>query len=128
MQSSAKGPGPAEVVRAFFDHLLAGEPHAALQLWAPNSVWHVTGQSAWARDYSPAEYLAMGAQWYVKHPDYNYKMTTLRELGELAFFSIRSRGGEAPGEAEGMMVYRVVDGRIAEGWAIPASGGGRYTF
>jgi predicted SnoaL-like aldol condensation-catalyzing enzyme len=115
-------------VRAFFDHLLAGESERALECWAANSVWHITGGSVWAGDYSPAEYLAMGSQWYVKYPDYNYKMTSLREIGELTFFSIRSRGGEAAGEAEGMMIYRVADGLIVEGWAIPASHGGRYSF
>lgn len=119
---------PSEVVKAFFDHLMTGKPDLALQCWAPDAVWHVTGGSSWARDYSPPEYLAMGARWFAQYPGYTYKLGRLSELGQLAFFSIRSQGGEAPGEAEGMMVYRVVDGLIAEGWAIPASGGGRNTF
>jgi len=119
---------PSEVVKAFFDHLMAGQPDLALQCWAPDAVWHVTGGSSWARDYSPPEYLAMGAQWFAQYPGYTYKLGRLSELGQLAFFSIRSQGGEAPGEAEGLMVYRIVDGLIAEGWAIPASGGGHNTF
>jgi hypothetical protein len=123
-----KPPAPSEVVRAFFDHLTAGKPDLALACWAPGAVWHITGRSAWSRDYTPAEYLVMGAEWYVHYPDYTYKFGRVSDQGELAFFFVRSQGGEAPGEAEGMMVYRVVDGRITEGWSIPASGGGDFTF
>ena len=115
-------------MRAFFDHLSAGDRAAALDCWWPGAVWRVTGRSAWAGDYTPEEYLAMGAQWYASYPDYTYKFGRVSEAGELAYFFVRSQGGEAPGEAEGMMIYRVVDGRIVEGWAIPATGGGDFGF
>lgn len=74
------------------------------------------------------EYLAMCAQWYGEFPTYSAEFGALSSIGELAFFTIRSQNGEAPTETEGMMLYRVVDGLITEGWAIPARHGDRYTF
>lgn len=128
MKSPLNPGAPSEVVKAFFDHLMAGRPDLALECWSPQAVWHVTGGSSWGGDYNPRDYLAMGARWYAQYPDYTYKLGRMSEVGQLAFFSIRSQGGEAPGAAEGMMIYRVVDWQIVEGWAIPASGEGHNTF
>jgi SnoaL-like domain len=119
---------PAEAVAKFFEHLQAGNADLALKSWAPGAVWHVTGRSSRARDYSPTDYLAMCGRWYAEYPGYRAEFGNLNAIGELAFFTIRSQNGEAPGETEGMMLYRVVDGLITEGWAIPAKYGDRYTF
>ena len=88
----------------------------------------MTGRSARAGHYSLTDYLALCRQWYVDFPNYQADVGELTEVGELAFFSVRSRDGEAPGETEGLMLYRVVDGLIMEGWAIPARHGDQYTF
>jgi len=128
MNPPAKPATPSEVVRAFFDHSAAGKLDLGLECWAPGAIWHVTGHSGWSRDYTPAEYLAMGKEWYARYPNYTYKFGRVSEAGELAYFFVRSQGGEAPGEAEGMMLYRVVDGRITEGWSVAASGGGAFAF
>jgi len=117
-----------EVVTAFFAHLRAGNEQFALACWAPGALWHVTGRSAFARDYSPAEYLTMCRRWMAEYPTYRAEFGAFDSVGELAFFAIRSRNGEAPGETQGMMLYRVVDGLITEGWAIAAQYGDRYTF
>lgn len=121
-------PSSTEVVAAFFKQLRAGNTKQALQCWSRDGVWHVIGKSSRAGNYSLTEYLALCAQWYVDYPEYAAEFGELSGVGELAFFSIRSINGEAPGEMEGMMLYRVVDSLIAEGWAIPAGYGGRYTF
>jgi hypothetical protein len=121
-------PTPAEAVATFFKHLRAGSVDLALKCWAPGALWHVTGRSSRAGDYSPGDYLVMCRQWYVDYPKYAAEFGAFSSFGELAFFSIRSRNGEAPGETQGMMLYRVVDGLIAEGWAIPAQHADRYTF
>jgi SnoaL-like domain len=121
-------PLPTEVVATFFKLLRAGNTEQALRCWSPDGVWHVTGKSTRAGDYSLSEYLAMCAQWYVDYPRYVAEFGALDGMGELAFFPLRSQHGEAPGETEGMMLYRVIDGLITEGWAIPANHGDRYTF
>jgi hypothetical protein len=119
---------PTEVVTTFFKLLRAGSIPQALQCWSHDGVWHVMGQSKRAGDYSMTSYMAMCAQWYVEYPDYIAEFGDVIGMGELAFFNLRSQHGEAPGEMEGMMLYRVVDGLIAEGWGIPAKYGDRYTF
>ena len=80
------------------------------------------------RNRSPADYQAMGLEWYERFPDYAFESGPIAELGELAYFILRSRKGEAPGETSGLMIYRVVDGVIVEGWALPAEHGGRFAF
>jgi predicted SnoaL-like aldol condensation-catalyzing enzyme len=119
---------PTEAVTAFFNHLRAGHIELALKCWAPDALWHVTGRSSRARDYTPEQYLAMCRDWYAEYPQYTAEFGEISSLGELTFLSIRSQNGEAPGSTEGMMLYRVVDGLIVEGWAIPAKHGDRYTF
>jgi hypothetical protein len=119
---------PIEAVAAFFTHLRAGNFELAVKCWAPGALWHVTGRSRRAGDYSLEDYLAMCGQWSVEYPNYVAEFGAFSSCGELAFFSIRSRNGEAPGETQGMMLYRVVDGLITEGWAVPANHGDRYTF
>ena len=128
MTSSNEAATPNAVVETFFKHLRAGNTELALKCWSQDGVWHITGKSCRARDYSIAEYLPMCAQWYIDYPQYSAEFGALSSIGELAFFSIRSKHGEAPGETEGIMLYRVVDGLITEGWAIPARHGNRYTF
>jgi predicted SnoaL-like aldol condensation-catalyzing enzyme len=120
--------GPAETVNAFFELMRSGNMDQALQCWAPDAIWHITGQSTHAGDYSLLAYLVLCGQWYVDYPNYSAEHSALTTIGELVFFSIKSRNGEAPGETEGMMLYRVVDGLITEGWAIPARHDDRYTF
>jgi hypothetical protein len=117
-----------DVVTTYFDLMRAGNLQQALQCWAPDAVWHVTGQSKYARDYSPAEYFALCQQWYVAYPKYQARLGPVTALDELAFFTVNSDHGEAPGATSGMMLYRVVSGLIAEGWAIPARHADRYTF
>lgn len=121
-------PTSTEVVVMFFKQFRAGNTQAAFKCWSPDGVWHVMGRSSRAGDYSLPEYLTMCAQWYVDYPHYTAEFGAISSMGELAFFNIRSKNGEAPGETEGMMLYRVVDGLITEGWAIPARHGDRYTF
>src|SRR5437868_367971 len=53
MKSPLNPGAPSEVVKSFFDQLMAGRVDLALQCWASDAVWHVTGGSSWAGDYSP---------------------------------------------------------------------------
>jgi predicted SnoaL-like aldol condensation-catalyzing enzyme len=119
---------PVEIVTAFFALLRSGKIEQASQYWSPDATWHITGQSSRAGDYLLPAYLELCKQWYVEYPAYSAELSALTAIGELVYFVIKSRNGEAPDETEGMMLYRVVDGLITEGWAIPARHGDRYTF
>ncbi len=72
--------------------------------------------------------MAMLTEWYRTYPASANQLSEPTLVGELVFFTVKSRNGEAPGESEGMIIYRVVDGLIAEGWSIPANHGGRMAF
>jgi hypothetical protein len=75
-----------------------------------------------AEDFS----LDMIAEWVAAFPGYSAEVLAWSAVGDLACATLISTGGEAPGAAEGLTVYRVVGGRIAEGWAIPSDP--RYGF
>ena len=119
---------PVEAVTTFFSLLRSGNTEQALQCWSSNAIWHITGQSPRAGDYLLPAYLELCKQWYVEYPTYNAELSALTAIGELAYFVIKSCNGEAPSETEGVMLYRVMDGLITEGWAIPARHGDRYAF
>jgi ketosteroid isomerase-like protein len=120
--------GPEEVVEAFYAALADGNAGTARNCWADGAVWHVTGESDLSRDYDPDAYFMMLGEWAARYPDYTFTSTSVGEYDEAAVFFIESTGGMAPERASGLMVYRVTDGKIAEGWAIPAFGDGQYLF
>jgi ketosteroid isomerase-like protein len=119
---------PAKVVAAFYEALARGDVATARDCWADDAVWHATGQSDLAGDYEPDAYFAMLGEWAARYPEYDFTSSEVGEFDDSAVFFIESTGGMAPGSASGLMVYRVTAGKIAEGWAIPAFGDGRYLF
>lgn len=127
MTEPARSPG--EVVQAFFGAMACRDLAAARDVWSDGAVWHTTGDHDLARDYDRDAYFAMLGDWGRRYPDYEAEMKDLREYGdEVVLVYLESSKGMAPGRASGLLVYRVVGGRIVEGWAIPTFGGGRYTF
>lgn len=119
---------PTEVVRAFWDAYRRGDVGEAFGFWSADAVWRLTGRHARAGDYTPSDYAQMLAAFTAEFPDYSGEFLNARNLGELALFDVRSRNGPAPGESLGIIVYRVLNGLIVEGWAIPANHRGRYPF
>ena len=113
-------PSPVEVVQGFWGLVADGDIDAAKAVWADGAIWHLTGSSRRARDYGIDAYLAMIVEWFATFPSYSAEILEWRTIGDLAYFTARSKGGEAPGSAEGLTVYRVSGGRIAEGWGIPS--------
>lgn len=68
-------------------------------------------------------------EWSATYPSYQAEYKDARDVGEdVAMIVLESTGGMAPGRASGLLIYRVVDGKIREGWAIPAFADGRYPF
>jgi ketosteroid isomerase-like protein len=117
-----------EVMRTFYRALLDGDGAAARACWRDDAVWHVTGSSELSKDYLPDPYFAMLAEWAARYPGYAFTSKEVGQYDDVAVMFIESTGGMAPGRASGLMVYRVTDGRITEGWAIPALGGGQHLF
>jgi ketosteroid isomerase-like protein len=118
-----------QIVQSMYERLSNGDVAGARAMWADDAVWHLTGSHEFAGDYDPDGYLQVLGRWQAQFPSYQADFKELRDLGEDgAMIFMESSGGMAPGTASGVLVYRVVDGRIAEGWAIPTSGGGRYAF
>jgi ketosteroid isomerase-like protein len=117
------------VVQAMYQRLGSGDPAGARSMWADDAVWHLTGSHPLAKDYDPDAYLQMLAEWAGRYPSYEAEYQDVRDLGEdVAIIVMQSTGGMAPGVATGLLVYRVVDGIIREGWAIPTFADGRYAF
>jgi hypothetical protein len=101
----------------------------ARSFWADDATWHITGNHEHAGHYNVDAYLALTAQWMQDFPSYEAELRDVKAFGdELALFFLESRGGAAPGAAPGVAIFRVVDGKIEEGWAIPAFAGGRHPF
>jgi len=116
-------------VQAMYERLRNGDAVGALAMWDDRATWHLTGQHEFARDYDPDEYLAMLGQWAAAYPSYQAHYAEARDVGEdVALIVLESTGGMAPGQASGLLIYRVVDGRIREGWGVPTFAEGRYAF
>ena len=89
-------------------------------MWADGAIWHLTGSGQRARDYGIDDYVMMLGEWMTSFPAYAAEVFEWSVIGDIGYASVRSTGGEAPATAEGLVVYRVVDGRIMEGWAMPS--------
>lgn len=122
-------PAPLEVVQQFFGCLGARDPLAGRALWSDDAIWHLSGRHSRARDYRVDDYLAMLTDWFASYPSYAGAVDVWSTSGDEAVsVALTSTGGEAPAQASGLMIYRVVDGLIREGWGIPTFADGRWAF
>jgi ketosteroid isomerase-like protein len=120
---------PSQIVKAFFEAMAGSDPLDAKSKWAVNAVWHLTGSHELARDYTRDEYFHMLDAWHSAYPSYKARVKEVRDYGDqVAVVLMESKDGMAPGAASGILVYRVVDGTIREGWGIPTFESGRYPF
>ena len=118
-----------ELVQAMYQRLTRGDIVGARSMWSDEAVWHVTGDHEFAKDYDPDSYLKLLGTWAERYPSYSAEFKDARDLGEQgAVIVMESTNGMAPEVASGLLIYRVADGKIQEGWAIPTFGGGHYAF
>jgi uncharacterized protein len=113
----------AELVRRNFESFAAGEGDAVYATWAPDAVWHILDATQLQGDYTRDEYFAMLATtWAELVPDYSFEVVACEPYGEeLVVVYMRSTGTTPNGPIDangGLMIYRVVDGKIVEGWAL----------
>ena len=124
-----KTASPIDTVSNLFSAFGSSDLATARALWAEDGIWHLTGKHQRARDYAVGGYFKLLQEWVSAYPSYVCEPIQISSVGdEVVCVSLQSSGGEAPGTAIGLMVYRVVEGRIVEGWGIPAFADGRFAF
>jgi len=118
-----------EFVQSMYQRLVSGDVAGARGMCADDAVWHLTGSHDLAGDYAPDGYFAVLGQWAERYPSHVAEFKDVRDVGEdVAIIYMESTDGMAPGLATGLLIYRVVDGLIREGWAIPTFAAGRFAF
>jgi hypothetical protein len=128
---SARTARPASVVRRNFEAHARGDVAAWRAGWHDNAVWHVTGSNPFAGDIGIDDYVELVQATVYQNSSYEGEPVGLSEFGEIVVVSWDSRGTIGDIELDGrggLMIYRVVDGKVAEGWAIPAGSGGALPF
>ena len=123
----------AELIRRNFELFQQGHGEAVYAAWAPDAVWHVLDATRFQGDYTRDEYFTMlGTTWAEEVPDYAFDVVDCRSYGNaLVVVHLRSRGTTSDGpidENGGLMIYRVVDGKIMEGWALSRGRDARTPF
>lgn len=122
-------PDATAAVTAFFTSLADRELSDARHQWSPDGVWHVQGHHDLAGDYNRDEYIALLRRWFDAHPDYAAEDFRMERFGEdVVVAHLVTVNGRFDGKASGLMIFRVGDSQIVEGWAIPTFGGGAHPF
>ena len=108
---------PLEHMEAQFAAFAAGDLATAIAGWHDDATWYpVTPGGPQTEPGSRDEYFALLASWYEDRPGYEIVDVQLHALGGLVVAGLTTSVGR------GILVYRVVDGKIAECWAINADG------
>ena len=116
-------------VMQLFEALTNRDFEAARRLWLDDGTWHLGGSHDLAGDYMPDDYIEILRGWVEKYPEYTATDFSMQQFGtDVVAVHLVTTGGRAQGEASGLLIYRVKDGAIAEGWAIPTSWQGSQPF
>jgi hypothetical protein len=113
---------PTDVVKATYEAVIAQDLELARTHWSDDATWHgvYAVDSPWAGDRTADGYLASLVTWFVQHPDYSADaLNQLAVPPNLVVWHLRTRNGEAPHEVEGLMLWRVLNNKITDCWAIP---------
>ena len=112
----------AETVRKCYRLIAAGNFDAAREYWSVDATWHgeFHPRARLGGDQDRDWYFNWFERWATDYPNYSFDAEQQVEFGTQLFgLYMRSRHGEAPGENEGLMLWRVVGEKIVECWAIP---------
>jgi ketosteroid isomerase-like protein len=116
-------------VVTFFMSLAERDLEGACGAWDAAGTWHVQGHHDLVGDYRRDDYIEMLRCWFDDHPDYAAQDFRIERSGDDTVVThLATINGRFGGVATGLMIFRVSDGLIAEGWAIPTFAGGAYPF
>jgi len=122
----------ADLVRYLFDRFATGDMAAAAAKWHDDARWHpvtTSGIDGFDEPRSRDDYFReILPTAFSMLPDYTYDVVAVEAYGPLVAAHIRSSWDEAgtTRKAEGLMVFRVVEGRVADLYVINAAGSGIF--
>jgi len=113
----------AALIRRNWELFAEGQGEAVYATWAEDAVWHVLDATRFQGDYTRDEYFTMlSTTWTEYVTSYRPELVSCESFGdELVVAYLRSTGETLEGPIDpngGLMIYRVLDGRIIEGWAV----------
>lgn len=106
------------VVERWFASLRTLAIDDARACWHPDAVWRVQDHNEFGGDYRIDDYLSMLGEFLAKYGvGYEFEIDETRAHGDLVVVFLRSTQPQL-GTTEGLMIYRLRDGLIVEGWGI----------
>lgn len=113
----------AALIRRNWELFAEGRGEAVYATWAEDAVWHVLDATRFQGDYTRDEYFTMLATTWAEYvTSYAPQLVSCESFGdELVVAFLRNTGETLEGPIDpngGLMIYRVLDGRISEGWAV----------
>jgi ketosteroid isomerase-like protein len=122
----------AELVRFLFERFAAGDIAAMVSRWRDDARWHpVTkagidgfdeprGRDDYFGEILPTAFSLLS--------DYTYEVTAVESFGALVVAHVRSSWarGDRREHAEGLMIFRLDDGLVADLYVINAAGAGVF--
>ena len=121
--------GTVAVVRGTFERFAAGDVESVMATWADDAEWHVLDAGPLRGSYSKLDYFTkVLPEFAASHEDYELTVESVTAHGpELVVVHVRSTGSNIDPDG-GLMIYRVVDGEIVEGWALSRGRDARLPF
>jgi hypothetical protein len=113
----------ADLIRENFARFARGEGEAVYATWADDAVFHVLDATRYHGNYSRDEYFTMLATtWGADTQDYQFTVVSCEAYGDdLVVAHLKSIGTHIDGpidERGGLMIYRIANRKIVEGWAL----------
>ena len=106
------------VVERWFESLRALEIDDARACWHPDGTWRVQDENEFGGDYGIDEYISMLGEFLAKYgAGYQFEIDDIRTHGDLVVVFLHSSQPQL-GTTQGLMIYRLREGLIAEGWGI----------
>ena len=109
----------AALIAENFRRFAAGDFEGVMSTWAGDALWHILDANPWQGTHSKIDYFTkVLGEFSVDRGDYRVHVESITEFGpELVVVHLRSTGINID-PAGGLMIYRVVDGTVVEGWAL----------
>lgn len=121
-----------ELVRYLFDRVAAGDLSAAMAKWRDDARWHPVTKSGFdgfdktrSRDEYFGEILPTA---FSVLSGYTYEVVTIEAFGALVVAHVRSAWNEGDTRrlGEGLMIFRLADGLVADVYGMNAAGSGLF--